>query len=244
MGSWVSGQSDGKTVVLPATPGQARTLPVGTLVYLENMVVTSKVSDPGGMWLEDIDRTGSIWMGFAITNPGFNSASLGAYYNIIGSVNWRSGLPGFTLLDIKQQTGLKTIQPLGLTNGNVANDKRESLSYTGINPTGLLVTVWGKVTRVDSTKQFFYIDDGSKLVDGNKPTGGSQETGLRIICGNYGSATTIAPGDLVRVTGVRSVQRLFLPEQRIVNGETRSVNEGLYVPTICIRGSDDVVKYQ
>jgi hypothetical protein len=71
----------------------------------------------------------------------------------------------------------------------------------GPNNVGLLVTVWGKVTqRQTATPKYFYIDDGSGLIDGTK-TGVMDNVGIRVICDPAGHAE----GEYIAITGVVSL---------------------------------------
>lgn len=68
---------------------------------------------------------------------------------------------------------------------------------------GLLTKVWGGVTDIDSstTKTFFYVDDGSGLLDG------SGSVGVRVDCSKLSTGLSpviaaLTPGQFVKVTGV------------------------------------------
>ncbi|MGB9588233.1 MAG: hypothetical protein ACPL7O_08645, partial [Armatimonadota bacterium] len=65
----------------------------------------------------------------------------------------------------------------------------------GPNNIGLLVKVWGRVTQIGDG--YFYVDDGSCLVDGTE-TAGVPNVGIRVMS----AAGTVGQGDFVVVTGV------------------------------------------
>ena len=58
---------------------------------------------------------------------------------------------------------------------------------SGLNNVGLLIRTWGKVTYVDSTNKFFYIDDGTARDDG------SGNRGIRVSYDNLAAGNTIVP---------------------------------------------------
>jgi hypothetical protein len=80
----------------------------------------------------------------------------------------------------------------------------------GANNIGILIKTWGKVTWVDIANMFFYIDDGSALMDGSKHTDGSSEVdnvGVRVSYSDLASGNTIDPpnvGDHVVVVCISS----------------------------------------
>ena len=85
----------------------------------------------------------------------------------------------------------------------------------GLNNIGLLVRVWGKVTQRDTTGlTYFYIDDGSGILDGTQ-TASTDNVGVRVIA----DPTPYSPGDYVTITGISScfkdgsgnLQRKLLP---------------------------------
>ena len=76
---------------------------------------------------------------------------------------------------------------------------------TGPNNLGILVCVWGKITQIDRTGQFFYIDDGSGLRDGTQTDIGPapgvlvDSVGVRVK-----GPTSYISGEYVVVTGISS----------------------------------------
>ncbi len=103
--------------------------------------------------------------------------------------------PGPFLLDVSG-TGL-----LGL-GGTALNAYTPGvLGGTGPNTVGLLVRIWGQVTQRDTTGlSYFYIDDGSGLMDGTT-TGGEDNVGVRVLA----DPTSYSTGSYVIVTGVVSL---------------------------------------
>lgn len=72
---------------------------------------------------------------------------------------------------------------------------------TGLNNIGLLIRTWGKVTFVDTTNKFFYIDDGTAREDG------SGNPGIRVSYDNLASGNVIDPpkqGTYAMVTCISS----------------------------------------
>lgn len=69
----------------------------------------------------------------------------------------------------------------------------------GLNNIGLLVKVCGRVTEVDSTKGWFYLDDGSNRWD-DTSTDGRCNIGVRVYC----AGPLPSPAERLAVTGVSS----------------------------------------
>lgn len=83
-------------------------------------------------------------------------------------------------------------EPLAMTNAAIGGGALNQ--YTpgveggiGVNNIGLLIKTWGKVTFVDATNKFFYIDDGYGRLDG------STHKGIRCSYDNLASGVTITP---------------------------------------------------
>jgi len=89
--------------------------------------------------------------------------------------------------------------PAPLAVGNEAVGGAALNSYTpgveggaGVNNIGLLIKTWGKVTYVDGSGSYFYIDDGTNRMDG------SGQMGIRVSCEN------LAPGNSITAPAVDS----------------------------------------
>ena len=96
--------------------------------------------------------------------------------------------------------------PLGVTSrdigGGALNQYTPGVeSGKGLNNIGLLVRMWGRVTFVDSTNKFFYIDDGCGREDG------SGNKGVRVSYDNLALGETFSPPaqySYVAITGISS----------------------------------------
>jgi len=82
--------------------------------------------------------------------------------------------------------------PLALSNkavgGGRLNDYTPGVEGgTGLNNIGLLIRTWGKVTFVDTTNKFFYVNDGAGRQDG------SGNVGVRVSYDNLAPGNTITP---------------------------------------------------
>ena len=81
--------------------------------------------------------------------------------------------------------------PLALSNkavgGGRLNDYTPGVEGgTGLNNIGLLIRTWGKVTFVDSTNKYFYINDGCGRADG------SSHIGIRVSYDNLATGNSIS----------------------------------------------------
>lgn len=104
------------------------------------------------------------------------------------------------------------IAPLALTNKTIGGGRLNA--YTdgvyqgaGVNNIGLLIRTWGKVTYIDTTNKYFYINDGSNLADGTLGSDQSAVLGVRVSYDNLASGNSVTPPALdsyVMVTGISS----------------------------------------
>jgi hypothetical protein len=232
-GTWTPiGASNGITVGFPYSIAEARKAPTGSIVILQDAVVSSTPSDLPQLWVESPDRISALKV----------DAQWAVTYTdklcIAGTINWVDGIPTIQAPRLLSSVSSEAISPLGMIQKSLANDRTESLSYAGLNPVGLLVSGWGRVTLQDQSVGILYIDDGSRLQDGTGTTE-SPCTGLRI---RYPAGITIpAPGDYIRVTGIRFIEKIILGQDMIVNGEFRPAGTMLYLPVISMRNTEDVV---
>lgn len=226
------GQSDGVTAVSVVTIPEAKSHYVGQPVLVNRCTVTSATSDFPGLWVQSPDRASGIRVDAPLP------AARGDRIDVAGIVRWTDGVPSLANPEIKgQQSGTAPAAP-GATNLDLAPDLTETLTYAGFNPVGLLVSTWGRVTRVDTTARVFYVNDGSHLADGMGPSY-DPFIGLRVA---YKSGMVPpAPGKFVRVTGIRTVQKVTLAFDAFVNGEYRFAGETLYLPVLMVRDPGDII---
>jgi len=99
---------------------------------------------------------------------------------------------------------------------------------SGANNIGLLIKTFGKVTYVDTTNQFFYVDDGYGRADGTKRPDDSIVYGVRISYGGLAAGVpAITPptqNTYVGVTGIIStvmVKSLVEPQVLLVQPNVR-----------------------
>lgn len=109
-----------------------------------------------------------------------------------------------------------TIQPVAMNNKTVGGGDMNQYTHGvsnggGLNNIGLLIKTTGKVTFVDTTNKFFYIDDGSALKDGTKKTDGSAVIGVRVSYKDLATGNTFtAPSvnDRVAIVGISSTSQI------------------------------------
>ncbi|MCX8053140.1 MAG: hypothetical protein N3B12_04980, partial [Armatimonadetes bacterium] len=82
------------------------------------------------------------------------------------------------------------VRPLAMNNAAVGGGRLNEHTPgveggVGMNNIGLLIRTWGKVTFVDETNKFFYINDGSGRNDG------SGYVGIRVSYDNLAPGNTI-----------------------------------------------------
>ncbi|HPP75344.1 MAG TPA: hypothetical protein PLU88_09500 [Armatimonadota bacterium] len=128
-------------------------------------------------------------------------------------------------------------EPLGITNkalgGSELNEYTPGVhGGVGLNNIGLLVRTSGRVTYVDTTNQFFYIDDGSALQDGSKKADNNPTIGIRVSYKDLAPGNMFNPplvGQYVAITGISSTTQITLDDQ-----STR------IIPTLRPRRQDDM----
>lgn len=154
--------------------GQARTLYDGAPITLDGKVVSRVFTDCA--YIQEPDRSSGIQvMGQFDLEPG-DVVDLQGVVGIQGSevvirsailLNVTNGEPPKPLLmnNLSTGGGALHLQPATVDYAHGEPFKRKWSS--GISPIGLLVKTSGKVTYVDPTESFAYLDDGSTLEDGS-----------------------------------------------------------------------------
>lgn len=129
--------------------------------------------------------------------------------------------------------------PLAVANNAIGGGKLNDYTLgvengVGLNNIGLLIKTWGKVTFIDPAQKFFYIDDGSRLMDGTTHDDGQgnqvPNVGVRVSYDNLAPGNTIIPParPYVLITGISS---------------TFADAEGKIRPNLRPRQQDDVQEY-
>ncbi len=150
----------------PVSIGAARNLPASTLAFIDDAVVTATTIGSAGVFVESSNRGSGITLvtsqalsvGQAVSFTGYTQRVGGEYQ--ISNVTFLSIGPG------------RPLTPLGVTSKTLGNDLTESLSYYGINTTGLLVRMAGQVTGLISSQRIVYVNDGFNYEDGVWPLRG------------------------------------------------------------------------
>ncbi|MBI2844077.1 MAG: hypothetical protein HYX78_11815 [Armatimonadetes bacterium] len=211
----------------PATIGQAKALPAGSRASVGDVVVTANGLDPGTVFVESTDRSSGIKL---LTTQ---TVEVGDRVILIGVVERVNGEYQLTDVAFTEKIGGEPLLPVGVTTRAIGNDPTEFLSYMGINTTGLLVRLAGKVTGKSTLEGLIYVDDGFGYQDGVFPT-----RGIRV---HLPSGITLpSTGTRVVVTGICRVQAFTLPDYREVNGDWYPPGTVVYVPSVWVRDSRDI----
>jgi hypothetical protein len=195
------------TVTPPASIASIKALPGGSPVYLADKLVTVGNDQlTSTVYIEETDCSSGIKI--VATNPAVKQGDKVHVSGTLGiSQNERQiSSPTFTI-----HTGPFTVPPpVAMWNRDVGGEALNQ--YTpgvtggvGTHNTGLLVTVWGKVTYRDTTGKLFYVDDGWALEDG------SGQKGVQVYCGGRPSGNNLTMPDTTQyavVTGI-STRRLL-----------------------------------
>jgi len=192
----------------PASVANAKLIAAGnTKAILPDKVITAIYGN--ACYVEDLDRTSGIKV--SAMGAGF---TVGTKVTITGVMK-SDVSSGERYLDASSVRNVgaapSQIEPVAMRNSAVGGAPFGSYvpgvyGAAGVNNTGLLVSVWGRVTASAGTS-FFYIDDSSGLDDGNGYAGGGVSyKGLRVDITEFPNGWTApAVGSYVKVTGISSV---------------------------------------
>ena len=137
--------------------------------------------DGSSVYVEENDRSAGILIAASQLPPdGFAYTA-----NIDGMVNtdWNGERYISASLDYVRTTSPP--KPLGMNNraigGSDFNEHTLGAGNPGLHNIGLLLKAWGKVTAVNTSEGYFYLDDGSARSDGTTdPTSGNPNVGVRV----------------------------------------------------------------
>ncbi len=193
----------------------------GVAVTIPKVVVTA-VPSPGRFYVEADDRS----CGIMVYQSGY-TATPGTRVTVQGTMGTSSSGEKWITATSITDAGTGTIEPLMLSNRSIGGGdwfydastgagqkgvkdgtkNGKAVCAPGLNNIGMLITTTGKVTY--STTGYFYIDDGSKMVDD------SGRTGVKVI----GSVPQPSPlpagwtpvGKCVKVTGISTCYKAASP---------------------------------
>ena len=193
------------------------------------MVTADQSVVPGSVFIESPDRTSGIRL---LTSEDFD---IGDVVSVMGN---RQRIDGEYVIDnptILGSSSGEPLDPLFMNTRIIGNDLDEMLEYTGINTTGLLVRIAGKVTNVFTDSRVVYVDDGVGLSDGLLL---NLLKGIRVKVPE--GVTLPVKGKRVVVTGISRVEKFVLTDYGEVNGYWREPGTTVYVPSIWVRDSADL----
>ncbi|HUV05365.1 MAG TPA: hypothetical protein VMX94_09685 [Armatimonadota bacterium] len=165
--------------------GAAKTLQDGQFVQLVPNVVTGGTAEiVGAFYIEAADRSAGIRVATSQTVREGDRAT------VSGSLATLNGERRINAMNVAIVSSGNTLPgPLGMIQGSFG---------TGLDSTGLLMKLWGRVTAAPSGSGYFYLDDGSALNDD------SAYTGIRIL-----GAPPNDPGSkYLAVIGIAGVEML------------------------------------
>jgi hypothetical protein len=128
------------------------------------------------------------------------------------------------------QDGSGTVAPLNMNGRTVGGgsfgNQAGITGACGWNNIGILVRICGNVTQIDPNGSYFYIDDGSGLMDGTQ-TGGVDNVGVRLLF----DGRAYDAGDHLMVTGISSCFKVGSDIQRLVRVRSSSDIESVTTGT-------------
>ncbi|MBI2844791.1 MAG: hypothetical protein HYX78_15465 [Armatimonadetes bacterium] len=215
------------TSLVETSLGGAEALGEGTWVSVQDAVVVAVGLEANTVFVESSDRSAGIKL---ITTRGL---SVGQRIEMTGLVRRIKGEREICLTKINSVIEGSPLSPVGMNSSTIGNDRTETLKYTGLDTTGLLIRYWGTVTGVSSSQRVIYVDDGGSYQDGLVPY-----RGLRVkIAAN---ASLPAKGSRVAITGVSRVEEHTLVCGGEVNGDWYPSGTVVYVPAIWTRDASDI----
>lgn len=163
------------------TPASAKTQPDGTQVTLWDTIVTAGNNQLAStFYTEDKNRVCGIRVDTRYA-AGI-SVSEGDRVRLKGTVSGSSSERVITSPVLLGQEADTLIQPLAIRCGAIGGSAFSTYTLgitgmSGVNNLGLLVKTWGRVTYVNTSSKYFYLDDGSG------PTDYYGHKGIYIRCG-------------------------------------------------------------
>jgi lysophospholipase L1-like esterase len=187
------GISDG---IVPARSvsfiSQAKLYSDNTAVQLANKLVSAKIGT--AFWIEEADRSSGIKVN------SDKAVSPGQLVTVTGRIRTSQGERFLDQVVVVVQGSSEAPKPLAIL-GRFLGGTAKNINTPGVkdgiglNNIGLLVRVWGRVTQLGN--EYFYIDDGSSLLDGSD-TSGVPNLGIRVMS----APGSLVVGDFVIVTGI------------------------------------------
>ncbi|MEN6519621.1 MAG: S8 family peptidase [Armatimonadota bacterium] len=189
--------------------GSAKKSASNTPVAMKSMVLScSSATFSDRIYVQNEDRSSGIMVYFGDGNVP-PDLEIGDRLTVLGTAGSVSGECAVLDPVVNASSKGNAPRPLGMSNravgggafglqGSVVDHYPITRTYsTGMNNIGLLVTVFGRVTKAQD--DWFYIDDGSKLRDN------SGYTGIRVV---YDPDTLAPPeeGDYTAVTGISTCE--------------------------------------
>lgn len=166
------------------TVGAARNLADGQVARVDGAVVTAGTESIGGaFYIEADDRSAGMRV---LTEKTVDEGDQVKIAGVLGTTEGERHVSASDVLRISAGNPLP--KPLGML---------QNWFRAGVDSTGLLLTVWGRVTAKGDG--YLYVDDGSALRDGTL-TGEEENTGVRVVC----DPSSYTAGDFLIVTGISS----------------------------------------
>lgn len=212
---------------VPLAIGAIKCLPAGSLVTLESPTVTATGLVSGAVFVESADRCSGIKV---VTGQPL---AVGQQARITGTIQRIGGEYEIDVTSITNVNSGTPLSPVCVTTRSIGNDPTETLNYIGMNTTGLLVRVAGKVTGVISSQRLIYVDDGLNYQDGVGPVLGIR-THIPV------GVSLPSTNKKVIITGVVRVEQITLTTWGNVNGDWYPAGTVVYVPSIWVRDANDI----
>jgi hypothetical protein len=198
-------------------------LPDGSLVSISGKQLTAVPGSGPGIgagvaYIEETDRTSGIRLDVSASSL---TASVGDLVKLAGVVHTSAdGEVYIAVASIEKTVTASRLKPIGMNNRNLGGAdfgaqlgvwdwrnikkpdgtyERKLLQIGGAANIGLFVKVWGKVTQIDPSGKYFYLNDGAKLDDGTK-TGTISNYGVWV----QASGVAYKEGDFLIMTAISS----------------------------------------
>lgn len=200
--------------VLETSLSQIKDNPDGAAVTLTGKVVSAGPAEFGTtMYVQEPDRSSGLKIDLGAVPT---DAIIGSIVTVIGTLQTSSGERTVTNPTVTVTGSGPEPIPLSIINRDVGGSALNA--YTpgvtggvGLHNLGLLICTWGRVTAIET--DYFYMDDGSALLDG------SGETGVKVYTGDL---TEPALDEYAVVTGISSAEISGSDTRRLVRPRRQS----------------------
>lgn len=209
----------------PDKIGDLKNAPEGSEVCVTDSIVTATGFDTNTYFVESPDRSSGIKL---ITSQ---TLTVGQKVKFTGQISKIDGEYQVNNVSIIEKSNGTPIAPLALTSRSFG--LTDSLDFTGLSTSGLLVRMAGKVTGKIDAENVFYLNDGSNFLN---VVGLS--AGIRVHLPTSVGLPTIGANKII--TGISRIEKHTITDFITINGRQYYPGDIVYVPAVWVRDGNDI----